>query len=142
MICEYVPIDLLKYFMLNLVKELSSLIFYFLFRVFFGCLWVWTQGLTPGRQMLYHLSHYSSLFLWCVFFKIVSLTICSDWLQTVILLISDSWVVRIMSVSHQGFPLLPFQVFAPNRQLQELAPSLHDWNILFLRMFTSTCAVI
>jgi hypothetical protein len=42
-----------------------------------------------------------ALFLWRVFRDRVLLTICPGWLQTTILLISDSWVAKIIGVSHQ-----------------------------------------
>jgi hypothetical protein len=45
-----------------------------------------------------YLSHSTSPFLW---WEIGSRTICLDWLQTVILLISASWVARITGVSHR-----------------------------------------
>jgi hypothetical protein len=49
----------------------------------------------------YTLSHSISPFLWWIFFKIrISRTICPDWLQTVILLISAFWVAKIINVSH------------------------------------------
>jgi hypothetical protein len=88
--------------------------------------WGWTQGLMLARQALYQLSHSiwaviffffevlgfelraytlshsTSPFLWWVSFEIGSCgSICPGWLRTMILLISDSWVVRITGVSHQ-----------------------------------------
>jgi hypothetical protein len=50
----------------------------------------------------YCLSHPTSPFLWWVFLRDrVSRTVCLGWLWTVILLISASWVARIIGVSHQ-----------------------------------------
>jgi hypothetical protein len=49
---------------------------------------------------VYSLSHSTSPFLWWVFQDRFSWTICLEWLQTVILLISASWVARITGVSH------------------------------------------
>jgi hypothetical protein len=45
-------------------------------------------------------------FLWWVFWARVSRTTCPDWLRTVILLISPSWVVRIIGVSNWLLALL------------------------------------
>jgi hypothetical protein len=42
-----------------------------------------------------------ALFLWRVFWDRVSQTICLGWLRTMILLISASWVARIIGMSHQ-----------------------------------------
>jgi hypothetical protein len=41
------------------------------------------------------------LFLWSIFQDRASQTIYLGWLQTAILLISNSWVARITDVSHQ-----------------------------------------
>jgi hypothetical protein len=41
-----------------------------------------------------------ALFLWTFFWDRVSWTICPTWLQTVILLISASWIARITGASH------------------------------------------
>jgi ABC-type Fe3+ transport system permease subunit len=46
------------------------------------------------------LSHSTSPFCDGYFWDRVSWTICLSWLQTVILLISASWVARITGVSH------------------------------------------
>jgi hypothetical protein len=62
--------------------------------------WVWTQGRTLARQMLYYLSHSASPFLCGFFWDRVSWTICPGWPQTKILLISASWVARITEMSH------------------------------------------
>jgi hypothetical protein len=52
-------------------------------------------------QALDHLSDSSGPFLyWLFFWDRVSQTICPDWLQTVILLISASWIAGITGVSH------------------------------------------
>jgi hypothetical protein len=68
--------------------------FFFLFFFFF--LWYW--GLNSGPSPWATLP---ALFLWGVF-KIGSpRTICLGWLQTMILLISASWVARITGVSHR-----------------------------------------
>jgi hypothetical protein len=65
----------------------------------FGNTGVWTQGLVLTRQALYHLNHFTSPFL-CWVFRI-SQTICQVWLWTTILLISSSWVTKIIGVCHQ-----------------------------------------
>jgi hypothetical protein len=72
--------------------------------LFFGGTRVWTQGLTLARQVLYHLSHFTSpvLFFW----DRVSWTICLGWLWTSILLISASWVARITDLSPAGLVIL------------------------------------
>jgi hypothetical protein len=55
----------------------------------------------PGFELrAYTLNHSTSPFLWWYFWDRVSWTICPSWLQTSILLISASWVVRITDVSH------------------------------------------
>jgi hypothetical protein len=55
----------------------------------------WTQGFTLGKHVLYHTSHFTSLFCVGYFQDRVSQTICLGWLQTAILLISASSVARI-----------------------------------------------
>jgi hypothetical protein len=62
------------------------------FSFFFGGTGVWIQGLTLGRQVLYHLSHYSSTVLCRVLIRQGLGTICLCWLQSKIFLISVSWV--------------------------------------------------
>jgi hypothetical protein len=49
----------------------------------------------------YTLSYSTSPFFVMGFFKIVSQTVCSGWLQTEMLLVSASWVARITGMSHQ-----------------------------------------
>jgi hypothetical protein len=57
----------------------------------------WTQGL--------HLEPFLQAFIVIVFFRVrISRTICPDWLQTTILLISASWVAGIIDVNHQRLP--------------------------------------
>jgi hypothetical protein len=41
-----------------------------------------------------------ALFLWRIFWDRVSWTICLGWFRTAILLVSASWVARIIGVSH------------------------------------------
>jgi hypothetical protein len=54
------------------------------------------------RHSTYILSHSTSpIFLWRVFQARVLRTICLGWLWTSILLISASWVARIIGVSHR-----------------------------------------
>jgi hypothetical protein len=48
----------------------------------------------------YTLNHSTSPFLWRAFRGRVSRTICPGWLWTTILLISASWVAKIIDVSH------------------------------------------
>jgi hypothetical protein len=48
----------------------------------------------------YALSHFTSPFLWQVFWDRVLWTVCLGWFLTVILLISASWVARITGLSH------------------------------------------
>jgi ABC-type transport system involved in multi-copper enzyme maturation permease subunit len=48
----------------------------------------------------YTLSYSTRLFLCWIFFEIVSRTICLGWLQTMILLISASWVARITGLRY------------------------------------------
>jgi hypothetical protein len=63
-------------------------------------------ALTLARQVIYHLSHPSSLFLVLGFFQDrVSQAICLSWPPTLILLISVSSVVRITGVNHQHLGL-------------------------------------
>jgi hypothetical protein len=47
------------------------------------------------------LSHSSVLFCVGFFWDRVSWTICPGWFQTTMLLISASWVARIIGMSHQ-----------------------------------------
>jgi hypothetical protein len=57
---------------------------------------------SPLLGSVYHVSYSFSLFLcvcW-VFSRQGSWTICLGWLQTVILLISSSWIARISGMSH------------------------------------------
>jgi hypothetical protein len=62
----------------------------------FGSSGVWTQSLTTARQVLYHLSHSTSLFFVMGFFQDrVLRTICLGWSRTSILLLSASWVVGL-----------------------------------------------
>jgi hypothetical protein len=62
--------------------------------------WYRTQGFTLARQALYYLSHSASPYFVIFFFgDRGSWTICLGWFQTVILLISASWVARITGVS-------------------------------------------
>jgi hypothetical protein len=68
----------------------------------------------------YTLSHNTSLFCkvgFC-FWDRVSWTVCSDWLWTLILLISISWVSKITSVIHWCLPVF-YQDFN-----EELIPTL------------------
>jgi hypothetical protein len=41
----------------------------------------------------------------------VSRTICLGWLQTIILLVSTSWVARIIGVSHQHLAISLFLIY-------------------------------
>jgi hypothetical protein len=59
----------------------------------------------------YTLSHSTSPFCVRYFQDRVSCTICPGWFQTVILLISASWVARIIGVSHQRQPPAVFCLF-------------------------------
>jgi hypothetical protein len=62
---------------------------------------VWTQGLTLTRQAFYHLSHsINPVFCIGYFQDRVSKSICPVWPQTMILLISASWVARITVMNH------------------------------------------
>jgi hypothetical protein len=69
---------------------------YCIVRDFFGGLWVWTQGLKPARQALYHLSYSTSFFCVGYFQDRISQTICLGWPWVAILLISASLVARII----------------------------------------------
>jgi hypothetical protein len=62
---------------------------------FFFCSEIWTHGLHLEPL---HQSYFCDGFFW----DRVSQTISLGWLQTVIFLISVSWVVRITCVSHRG----------------------------------------
>jgi hypothetical protein len=55
-----------------------------------------------ARKALCHLSHSSSPFLCWVFSSegLLCMTDCQGWLQTMILMISASWVARITGMSH------------------------------------------
>jgi hypothetical protein len=64
---------------------------------------IWTQCLILAREALYHLSHSISPFLRWVFSS-QGLSICLGWLQTMILLISVSWVARIIGVALSARP--------------------------------------
>jgi hypothetical protein len=57
-----------------------------------GLTGAWTQGLTLARQILYHLSHFASPVLCCVFLRQGLRTVCLGLFQTAILPISTSWV--------------------------------------------------
>jgi hypothetical protein len=60
------------------------------------------------------LSHSTSpIFCDRVFRDRVSWTICLGWLQTVIFLISASWVARIIGVSYRSLALVSFSYKAP-----------------------------
>jgi hypothetical protein len=61
----------------------------------------WTQCLVLARQALYHLNDSASPFFVGYFQDRVSQTICPGWLWTIVLLISASWVARIMGVNHR-----------------------------------------
>jgi hypothetical protein len=66
---------------------------------------VWTQDLTFARQTLYHWDISTSPILWWYFFSFFEEgsweLFAWDWFQTQILLISASWVTRIIAVSYQ-----------------------------------------
>jgi hypothetical protein len=62
---------------------------------------IWTQN--------HSLSHSTSPFVWRVFSDRVSGTICLSWLQTSMLLISASWIARIIGVSHRRLTKFHFQ---------------------------------
>jgi hypothetical protein len=62
-------------------------------RFFFFRYWGLNLGPTPWATP-------PALFLWWIFWDRVSWIICLGWLWTTILLISASWVVRIIGVSH------------------------------------------
>jgi hypothetical protein len=62
---------------------------------------VWTQGL--HLELLYH-----PFFCDGVFQDRVLQTICPGWLWTMILLISASWVVRIIKMTHQRLASFTF----------------------------------
>jgi hypothetical protein len=85
---------------------------------FFGSTAVWIQGLTLARQVLYHLSHSSSLFSVGYFWDRFLWTISPGWLRTVILLTSASWVARITSVSYQ-YPAKNWNFLKDNMSLEE-----------------------
>jgi hypothetical protein len=73
----------------------------FLF-LFFGGAGIWPQGLILHTQCSYYLSHSASPFFVIDFFKIGSHKVFA-WgrFQTAILLISASWVAKIIGVSNQ-----------------------------------------
>jgi hypothetical protein len=57
----------------------------------------------------YTLNHSTSTFMWRMFSR-VWWTICLGWLWTLILLISASWVARIIIVSHRNPSWLLFSI--------------------------------
>jgi hypothetical protein len=67
---------------------------FFFFFFFFLQNWGLTAGPTPQATLPAH-------FCDCFFQDRISWTICLIWLQTVILLISASWVTRITGISHR-----------------------------------------
>jgi hypothetical protein len=97
---------------------------------FFWWGWIWTQGFTFAKQVLYHLSHTSSPFCFSYFGDGVLWTICMGWPQTAILPISDSQVARITGVNHwcpDGYWELEFIPEAGPEPIWERAPS---WSLL------------
>jgi hypothetical protein len=72
-------------------------------------------SLRLARQVYYHLSHTSKpifatvslaeiegMLLCPVYWDEISITLCLDWLQTMILLTSASWIAGITSLSHHS----------------------------------------
>jgi hypothetical protein len=74
--------------------SLLVLYIYFFFLFFFLQYWDLNSGPSPWAAP-------PVLFLWRIFQDRVSRTICPGWLWTMILLISASWVARIIGMSHQ-----------------------------------------
>jgi hypothetical protein len=76
------------------------------------CVCVWYWGLNSGPSPW---ATPPALFLWRVFRDRVSQTICLGWLWTMILLISASWVARIIGIE----PLVPSYCcpFEPHKSL-------------------------
>jgi hypothetical protein len=77
------------------------------FLFYFWWDWVWIQGFVLAKQALYSLNHTSSPFRSHYFGNGVLQTICLQWSQTIILLISASQVATITGVSYQPPAWLP-----------------------------------
>jgi hypothetical protein len=82
------------------LSEPRSLVFFCIFSPS-GKTGVWTEGFTLAEQMSYCVSCISSPFCSDYFGGGVLQTICPDWPQIMILLISASQVAKIMGISHQ-----------------------------------------
>jgi hypothetical protein len=85
---------------------------------------VWTLHFVLARQMFYLLSHTSSLF-WSVYFgDEVLWPVCQVWLE--ILLISASWVARIIGMSSQH--LVEFLLSLTKKNPSAFfSPRISDW---------------
>jgi hypothetical protein len=95
-----------RWFMLILIKDLKAkvnqiwILFYLFICLFiFGRTKVWAQGFTLAKQVLYCLSHISSLFCSGYFGNRIST--CPGWPWTTIPLISASQETKIIGVSHR-----------------------------------------
>jgi hypothetical protein len=80
-------------------KTICSYVLFVLY-IFFGDTGVWTQGLVPAKQGLYHLRHASSSLCFSYFSTRVSLLLNQAHPQTAIFLPAASHIARITAVCH------------------------------------------
>jgi hypothetical protein len=79
------------------MSKYTITLYFWWYWIFFPQCWDLNSGPTPWATPPALFFFFFEGFFWDRVFQ----TICSGWLQTVILLISASWVARITSVSHQ-----------------------------------------
>jgi hypothetical protein len=76
--------------------------------------------------------------LFCVgYFRDRISTICLGWLQTLILLISASWVARITGVSYRCSAVTEFLCIIPNYESRQVLYSWLPNKIIFLNHISS-----
>jgi hypothetical protein len=112
------------YLLVSSVAAKTLMFGFFFFFLSFCDSEIWTQVLhfKPLHQPFF-LMFYRDQILW---------TICPAWLQTTILLISASWVVRIIGISHQHTADV-YVIFITLHRKYILFSSGHCSNFLILR---------
>jgi hypothetical protein len=112
---------------------IHSLFIYLCAYLFIGGTGNWTQSFTLAKLELYFSSHTPSSFCCGKFGDRFSWTICMDYYQTMILLISASQAVRITGVSHQHLSIfLIFETSSPGW------PRTHDPTVFTSHVYPHT----